>query len=56
MAIKYIIIFQSKALRNLPKLRFSVFEKKPSGNPAYVCTEYINWSNLLSVAAGIFGL
>jgi hypothetical protein len=34
MAIKYINIFQSKALQNLPKLRIFCFEKKPSGNPA----------------------
>jgi hypothetical protein len=33
MAIKYINIFHSKALQNLPKLGFW-FENKPSGNPA----------------------
>jgi hypothetical protein len=33
MAIKYINIFQSKALENLPKLGFW-FKNKPSGNPA----------------------
>jgi hypothetical protein len=32
MAIKYISIFQSKTLQNLPKLGFW-FENKPSGNP-----------------------
>jgi hypothetical protein len=32
MAIKYINIFQSKTLQNLPKLGFW-FENKPSGNP-----------------------
>jgi hypothetical protein len=32
IAIKYINIFLSKALQNLPKLEFMV-EKKPSGNP-----------------------
>jgi hypothetical protein len=32
MAIKYINIFQSKALQKLPKLRFW-FDNKPSGNP-----------------------
>jgi hypothetical protein len=31
MAIKYINIFPSKVLQNLPKLGF---ENKPSGNPA----------------------
>jgi hypothetical protein len=34
MAIKYITIFQSKALQNLPKLGFLVW-KKPSGNPTH---------------------
>jgi hypothetical protein len=32
MAIKYINIFQFKALQNLPKLGF-LDENKPSGNP-----------------------
>jgi hypothetical protein len=37
MAIKYINLFQSKALKNLPKLGFFCFKnKKPSGNPAQV--------------------
>jgi hypothetical protein len=34
MAIKYTIIFHSKALQNLSKLYFW-FENKPSGNPAF---------------------
>jgi hypothetical protein len=37
MAIKYINIFQSKALQNLPKMGFYWFENKLSGNPASRC-------------------
>jgi hypothetical protein len=36
MALKYLNMFQSKALQNLPKLEF-LFENKPSGNPAANC-------------------
>jgi hypothetical protein len=32
MAIKYVNIFKSKALQNLPEFEF-LFENKPSGNP-----------------------
>jgi hypothetical protein len=35
MSIKYINIFQSTALKNLPKLDFW-FENKSSGNPGYL--------------------
>jgi hypothetical protein len=40
MAIKYINILQSKALKNLPKL--GCVENKPSGNPA----RQLNFTNL----------
>jgi hypothetical protein len=33
MVIKYISIFQSKALKNFPKLGIFWFENKPSGSP-----------------------
>jgi hypothetical protein len=38
MAIKYIKIFQPKALQNVPKLVFW-FENKPSGNPGQSCDQ-----------------
>jgi hypothetical protein len=42
MAIKYFHIFQSKALKNLPKLGF-LFENKPSGNPAAGSSQSFNF-------------
>jgi hypothetical protein len=33
MAIKYINIFQSKALKKLTQIGIFLFENKPSGNP-----------------------
>jgi hypothetical protein len=46
MAIKYINIFQSNALQNLPKLVFFWFENKPSGNPVPECLDALNVSGI----------